>query len=108
MTRTLTAIALATALLSTGAMAQTPWQKDHPGRTELNQRLANQNARIHQEVLEGDLLKGQPAALHQEDRQIRTEERFMAHQNHNGGHLTKQEWQTLNQQENGISGQIGK
>ena len=108
MTRTLTAIALFTALLSTSAMAQTPWQQNPPGRTQLNHRLANQNTRIHQEVLEGDLSKGQAATLHQEDRQIRTEERFMAYQNHNGGHLTKQEWQTLNQQENGISGQIGK
>ena len=46
------------------------------------------------------------AGLHKEDRQIRQEERSMA--NRNGGHITKQEQRTLNQQENGVSKQIGK
>ena len=53
MTRT-TISAIALALFGTciagGAMAETPWQQNHPGRTEVNHRLANQNARIHQEV----------------------------------------------------------
>jgi len=46
------------------------------------------------------------AGLHKEDRQIRQEERSMA--SRNGGHITKQEQRTLNQQENGVSKQIGK
>ena len=54
--------ALAIALLSmavanmsqiTAASADTPWQKAHPRREEVNNRIAHQNHRIHQEV-EGD------------------------------------------------------
>jgi hypothetical protein len=109
MTRT-TISAIALALFGTciagGAMAQTPWQQNHPGRTEVNHRLANQNARIHQEVSEGKLSLQQARVLHRDDRQIRTEERFMASQN--GTHLTRQEWSTLNNQENAVSQQIGR
>jgi hypothetical protein len=50
------------------------------------------------------LTKGQAAALHHEDHQVRQEERDMASQN--GGHITKSEQRVLNQQENGISNQI--
>lgn len=82
------------------------WKKDHPRRAQVNKRLNNQNKRIHEEVKEGDLTKGQAAALHKEDHQIRQEERDMASQN--GGHITKQEQRTLNQQENAVSKQIGK
>jgi len=88
------------------AVAQTQWQKDHPRRAEVNKRLANQNQRIKKEVKEGDMTKAQAAKLHKEDRQIRKEERVMASQN--GGHITKQEQKTLNQQENQVSRQIGK
>ena len=95
-----TAVALSA---TTGAFAQTQWQKDHPRRAEVNHRLANQ--RIHNEVKEGEITKGQAKALHKEDRQIRQEERDMAAQN--GGHITKQEQRTLNQQENKVSRQIG-
>jgi hypothetical protein len=102
-------LAFAVALIgSTAASAadQTQWQKDHPRRAEVNQRLANQNKRINQEVKEGEITKGQAAKLHKEDKQIRQEERAMASQN--GGHITKQEQRTLNQQENKVSKQIGK
>lgn len=107
----LAALALLVGL--TGAMASTAmaapdttWQKDHPRREQVNQRLANQDARIKEEVKEGDLTKAQGAALHKEDHKIRHEERLMASQN--GGHITKQEQKTLNQQENEVSKQIGK
>jgi len=92
--------------LSTSALAETQWQKDHPRRTQVNHRLANQHKRIHQEVKEGELSKSQAATLHKDDHQIRQEERDMASQN--GGHITKQEQRTLNQQENAVSKQIGK
>jgi hypothetical protein len=72
----------------------------------VNKRLENQNDRIHKEVKEGDLTKAQAAKLHKDDRQIRQEERDMAAQN--GGHITKSEQRVLNQQENAVSGQIGK
>ena len=92
--------------LTGNAMAATQWQKDHPRRTEVNHRLDNQNRRINKEVKEGEITKGQAAKLHKEDRQIRKEERLMASQN--GGHITKQEQRTLNQQENAVSRQIGR
>jgi hypothetical protein len=86
--------------------ADTTWLKNHPRREQVNQRLAHQNTRIKTEVKEGELTKAQAAALDKEDQQIRTEERPMASQN--GGHITKQEQKTLNQQENAVSKQIGK
>jgi predicted RND superfamily exporter protein len=86
--------------------AETEWQKDHPRRVEVNKRLKNQNRRINQGVKNGKLTKQQAAQLHKEDHQIRQEERDMASQN--GGHITKQEQKTLNQQENAVSGQIYK
>lgn len=86
------------------ASADTTWQKNHPRRTQVNHRLANQNNRIRTDVKDGTLSKGQAATLHQEDHQVRQEERDMASQN--GGHITKSEQGVLNQQENAISGQI--
>jgi hypothetical protein len=88
------------------ASAQTNWDATHPRRTQVNHRLANQNSRIHDEVREGDMSPVEAAALHKDDRRIRKEERLMASQN--GGHITKQEQRTLNQQENNVSKQIGQ
>jgi len=94
------------ATAATSSYADTTWQKNHPRREEVNNRLKNQNRRIHNEVKEGEITRGQAKALHTEDKQIRQEERSMAAQN--GGHITKQEQGTLNQQENAVSRQIGK
>jgi hypothetical protein len=104
----LTAAALSAAIagVAATALADTQWEKDHPRREQVNNRLANQNKRIHNEVKQGELTKGQAAKLHQEDRNIRKEEKLMASQN--GGHITKQEQKTLNQQENKVSKQIGQ
>jgi len=82
------------------------WAKSHPRRAEVNTRLAHQNRRIKTEVAEGEMGRGRAAELHKEDHQIRLEERDMASQN--GGHITKQEQRTLNQQEDRVSMQIGK
>ena len=96
-----------TAAMSGQAFAETgQWKKDHPRRAEVNHRLNKQDKRINKEVMEGEITKTQAKALHKEDHQIRQEERDMASQN--GGHITKQEQKTLNQQENGVSKQIGK
>jgi hypothetical protein len=86
------------------ASAETTWQKNHPRRTQVNHRLANQNKRIHQDVKNGTLTQAQAANLHHEDHQVRQEERDMASQN--GGHITKSEQKVLNGQENNLSGQI--
>ena len=103
------AVVLATLLSAslTSAFAnETKWDKAHPRRDQVNDRLANQNKRIHNEVKEGEMSKSEAAKLHQQDRNIRQEERDMAKQN--GGHITKSEQKVLNQQENGVSKEIGK
>lgn len=103
------AIALGTLLtgaVASSALADTKWEKHHPRRDQVNDRLSNQSKRIHHEVKDGDLTHAQAATLRKDDRQVRTEERAMASQN--GGHITKLEQKTLNQQQNAISKQIGK
>lgn len=102
---TLTVVTLAASAGSTFA-AETAWQKHHPRREQVNKRLANQDKRIHNEVKEGEITKGQAAALHKEDRSIRTEEKTMA--GLDNGHITKADQRALNQQENAVSKQIGK
>jgi hypothetical protein len=103
-TLTFAAAMISLAALVGTASADTTWQKNHPRREQVNNRLANQNKRIHNDVKNGTLTKGQAASLHHEDHQVRQEERDMASQN--GGHITKSEQHVLNQQENGISNQI--
>ena len=104
---TATVATMALAGLATSALAdETQWQKDHPRRTEVNKRLANQNKRINTERKEGEITKAQAQKLHAEDHAIRQEERTMASTNH--GHITKAEQKSLNQQENQVSKQIGK
>jgi len=104
--RKLLSVIIVTALagMAGTAMADTTWQKNHPRREQVNNRLANQNKRIHQDVKDGTLSKSQAAALHHSDHQIRQEERDMASQN--GGHITKSEQKVLNQQENAVSNSI--
>ena len=104
---TVAAVSVALSGIAANAVADdTQWQKDHPRREEVNNRLANQNKRIHQERKEGEINKAQAAKLHREDHAIRQEERTMASTNH--GHITKAEQKSLNQQENQVSKQIGK
>ena len=96
--------AVATAVLAGAAAtasADTTWQKNHPRREQVNNRLANQNRRIHQDVKNGTLTRAEAAKLHKDDHQIRQEERAMASQN--GSHITGSEQKVLNQQENAVS-----
>ena len=88
------------------ARAESQWQKTHPRRVQVNQRLKKQNRRLHQEVKEGDMSKKKAARLHRKDQNIRREERAMA--GNNGGHLTKQEQGIINRQENRVSKRIGQ
>jgi hypothetical protein len=102
-------IALAIAIAgtaATAAMAETQWDKNHPRREQVNDRLQNQNRRINQEVREGEISKGQANQLHHEDHAIRQEERTMSRMNN--GHITPAEQKSLNQQENAVSKQIGR
>jgi hypothetical protein len=84
----------------------TGWQQSHPRRAEVNHRLAHQDHRINHEVRTGQISRGQAHQLHHEDHQVRQEERMMASQD--GGHITRADQRALNQQENGISRQIGR
>ena len=101
-------IAIVSTILSLGVAqaADGKWAQQHPRRAQVNERLENQNNRINKQVAEGEMSQQKANQLKRDDRQVRQEERAMAGQN--GGHITKQEQQTLNQQENAISRQIGK
>ena len=104
-TAAVAAVAL-TGIASNALADDTQWQKDHPRREQVNNRLANQNQRIKTERKEGEMSKAQAQKLHAEDHAIRQEERTMASTNH--GHITKAEQKSLNQQENQVSKQIGQ
>ena len=78
----------------------------HPRRVEVNDRLKNQDKRIHTEVKEGEMSKAKAAELHARDHNIRATERYDASKN--GGHLTKAEQRRLNKRENNVSKAIGK
>jgi hypothetical protein len=62
----------------TTAFAETQWERDHPRRDQVNDRLTNQNRRINNEVKDGQITKQQANQLHQEDHAIRREERAMS------------------------------
>ncbi|HXS20006.1 MAG TPA: hypothetical protein VN735_02190 [Steroidobacteraceae bacterium] len=94
------------ACVAAPAMADTPWQAKHPRREEVNNRLGNQNARIHQEVREGEMSHAKAARLHAADHRIRMQERRQAARN--GGHITRREQARLNRRENRVSHRIGK
>jgi hypothetical protein len=89
----------------TTAIAETQWERDHPRRDQVNDRLSNQNRRINKELKEGEISKQRANQLQKEDRAIRQEERTMS--KFNNGHITGAEQKSLNQQENAVSGQIG-
>jgi hypothetical protein len=105
-TKIVTAAVLSLTLAGAAVAEDSQWQKDHPRREQVNNRLANQNARIDKQVANGQMSKAEAAKLHSNDHAIRQEERDMAKQN--GGHITKQEQKTLNQQENANSKQIAE
>ncbi len=99
-------LAIFAACISQAAMAEGDFAKDHPRRAEVNHRLNNQNARIRNEVREGDMSHEKAERLHREDHRIRQEERRMAEEH--GGAITPQEQNMLNRQENRVSRQIGQ
>lgn len=100
----LTGLLAASLLLAAQARAESEWQKEHPRREEVNQRLHHQDRRIHRELKEGKISRDEARKLHGEDRDIRQQEQDMAKLDH--GHITKQEQKMLNQEENQVSQQI--
>jgi hypothetical protein len=97
---------VATTALAASASADTRWQRHHPRREEVNLRAANLDRRIHDERVEGDLTAKQAHALRGDVRGIRHQERLAARLDH--GHITKAEQRGLNQEENAVSGQVGR
>lgn len=89
-----------------GASADTRWERHHPRRDEVVDRLHNQDLRIQDERREGELTARQAHYLHREDRAIFRQEQREARIN--GGYLTKGQQRQLNREENGVSGQIGR
>lgn len=88
------------------ASAGTYWERHHPRRDQVIDRLQHQSLRIREERREGELSASQAHYLRSEDRAIFRQEQFDAHLN--GGHITRAEQRALNQEENGVSGQIGR
>ena len=104
-TKFLTAVSALTLLLIAGpAFAQNNFDATHPRRAQVNQRLANQNARVDTKVADGKMSQHEANKIHKEDHAIRKEERADAKAN--GGHITKQEQNQINHQENHVSRQI--
>jgi hypothetical protein len=105
--RVLTALAATVSLacITAPAFADTPWQATHPRRVEVNSRLALQNARIHQQVRDGQMSRARAARLHAADHHIRMQERRMA--SRHDSHLTRREDVRLNREENRVSRHIG-
>ena len=101
----LAAVGLAIACgAASGASAETGWDRHHPRREEVNDRLQHQNLRIRDARHEGELTGWQAHRLHVADRRIRMQERFYAHRHH--GHLTRAEQARLNHEENRVSRHI--
>jgi hypothetical protein len=96
---------LAGALLSTSqSFAETPWQRDHPWRVEVNHRLHNEYRRIRVGLHDHQLTRAEAQQLHLEDRGVLDQERIDAAGDHS--HLTRAERHKLNREENAISHQV--
>lgn len=90
------------ALSTAGASAN--WGYHHPRRVEVNHRLGHQDYRINRDLRDGRINGAEARTLRSEDRTIRREERFDA--SLDGGHITRADQRSLNQQENAVSHQI--
>ena len=102
----LAGITLAMAFGAVDAASASTWAQNHPRRVEVNHRLERQDVRINREFRRGEIGFQRARMLHREDRMLRHEERFDARFHH--GHITRAEQRALNQQENGVSHQIGR
>jgi hypothetical protein len=80
--------------------------QSHPRRTEVNNRLAHQDERIHRQRASGQMSAERARELHRQDRKIRLEERGMA--SRDGTHITRTEQGWLNRQENVVGSEIGQ
>jgi hypothetical protein len=93
--KNVTRIALAACLCAAGAYGQS---------SEVGKRAENQQDRIAQGVKSGSLTAGETANLESKETAINQE--VKSDRSLNGGHLTNQEKQIVNQQQNQMSNQI--
>jgi hypothetical protein len=98
--------ALVVAGAATPSFAETSWERNHPRRDQVNDRIANQFRRISQERREGELTRGQAHWLRQQDRHILAQERADARWN--GGYITRGQQAHFNRELNGVSREIGR
>lgn len=82
------------------------WERQHPRRDQVIDRVQNQDRRIREERREGDITTAQARALRVSDRSIRLQQRADARANH--GHITRAEQRILDQELNANSNAIGK
>jgi len=102
LTAVLSAVLASTA---SGAFAETLWEKNHPRRDEINDRIRLQDARIDLKVATGQMTPEKARYLHREDYRILLQEREMAA--NDGGHITLVDQFALNQELDVVSKQIG-
>lgn len=86
--------------------AKKEWEKKHPRRDQVNDRIARQNAAIKKDVKAGTLTPEQAAGLHAQEKQVRAEEKQMA--SPNNGHITAEEQKALNKELNDLRKEIPK
>ena len=92
--------------LATPAFAESAWDRNHPWRDQVNDRIANQERRITQERREGEISRGQARAMRGQLAGIRAQERYDAR--FDGGHITRYEHAQLNRELNHTSREIGR
>jgi hypothetical protein len=100
----LTFAGLLVAGLAAPAFAETAWERNHPRRDQVNDRISNQFHRINQERREGELSRGQARAMRMQERGVRAEERADARLH--GGHITRVEQAQLNRDLNAIGREV--
>lgn len=86
------------------ASAETQWDRHHPRRDEVNDRLVHQHHRIAEARHHGQLSGWEARRLHRADWRIRQQERRFAHHHH--GHISRFEQHRLNNEENRVSHHI--
>jgi hypothetical protein len=104
MTKLISLLVAAATFAAVPAFADTAWERAHPRRDQVNDRLEHQRDRIDAGRADGELTRHEARRLHREDHAIRAEERRMAAAH--GGHITRGEQRRLDRQEDRVSRQI--
>ncbi len=100
MFKSIFAASILTLAIAAPAMAETPFQKAHPRRAEVNHRERVQTHAINKAKRNGDITQAEARDLHKQDLSIKKDERTDVKTN--GGYLTKGETKDINQDLNGV------